>query len=558
MQLKRITLRKFKKISSARIDLSPINILVGGNNSGKSSILQGIHFSVVAAIAARINGRVTFTQDNLLYCPARDFVLLRNGSAYQNQSRFSNLIVYADDEDELQKKYSIRIYRGRNEGNVGCERSGHTPLGLIVTDPQKPFSIYVPGLAGVPQKEEFRTESIIKKGVASGDANLYLRNVIYLIKKERRLNELTSLMRTVFPELWIGVSFNPKEDVYINVNISLSGPSGKKIPLELAGTGIQQALQIFSYTILFKPTVLLLDEPDSHLHPDNQSQLASILMTLASSTNTKIITSTHSRHFVDALYDEANLVWLKDGKIVEQGYSLNRLSLLMDLGALDTFDKLREGEIGWVILSEDSSKKYIRKLAEASGFDMANTVIYTYKTSSQIHSAIYLSEFIKDIAPNTTIIVHRDRDFLTDVEVGWISEKISNSGAHPFITEGCDIESYFIDPEHLAEVLDEDVEDIEEWLDDIATKYHNRLLHKFSRKRDDAKYLYRNKAEEPPETLVLLGEDNPLPPEKRLGKFMSKKVRGEMHEEFEKTVDIMKITPNLSSPRLIQILEENA
>ena len=558
MELKEIALKRFKKIKIARISLSPINILVGGNNSGKSSILQGIHFSVVAAIAARTTGKLTFTQDNLLYCPARDFVTLRNGQPYQNQSNFSYLEVIADDEDQETIEYKVRIYRGRNEGNVGCVRSGSIALGLLITNLKRPFSIYVPGLAGVPQKEEFRTESIIKKGVASGDANLYLRNVIYLIKRERRLKELKSFMRTVFPEFWIGVTFNPKEDVYINVDISLSGPNGKKIPLELAGTGIQQALQIFSYTILFKPTVLLLDEPDSHLHPDNQSQLASVLMTLASSTNTKIIASTHSRHFVDALYDDANLGWLKDGKIVEQGHSLNRLSLLMDLGALDTFDKLREGEVDWVILSEDSSKNYIYKLAEASGFDMANTVIYTYKTSSQIHSAIYLAEFIRDIAPNTTIVVHRDRDFLTDVEIGWLSEKISNSGAHPFITEGCDIESYFIDPAHLAEVLDEEVEDVEAWIEDIATRFHNRLVHKFSRKRDEARYFYRNREEEPPDTMALLGEDNPLPPEKRLGKFMSKKVRGEMHEEFEKTVDIMQITPHLTSPRLVQILEENA
>ncbi len=555
MHLKKIILKDFKRIHSASIDLSPINVLVGSNNAGKSSILQGIHFSVVAAIAARTTGRVTFTQDNLLYCPARDFVLLRNGNPYQNQSNFSRLHVHSIDENNEIVKYKIRIYRGRNEGNVGCERSGPASIGSIVTNLDNPFSIYVPGLAGIPQKEEFRTESIVKKGVASGDANLYLRNVLYLMKQGGLIDNLESYMKSIFPKFWIDVSFNPKKDVYIEVRISLKGPYGKKIPLELAGTGIQQSLQIFSYTILFKPAILLLDEPDSHLHPDNQSLLANILLTLTSSTNTKIIASTHSRHLVDALYDEANFVWLKNGKVYDQGYSLDRLTLLIDLGALGSFDRLREGQVEWVFLTEDSSKKYIKKLAKSSGYNMANSVFYSYRTSSQLNSALYLAEFIKDIAPDTKIIIHRDRDFLTNEEVEWVSKKIKYSGAFPFITVESDIEGYYITPNHLSELIDKDEEEIEAWISDIATKYHNQLMHKFTRKRDEAKILYRRRDEEPPETMVLLGEDTPLPPEKRLGKFMFKKIRGGIKGQFGVNVDITQETLHLTSQRLTELLE---
>lgn len=555
MQLNKITLKYFKKINVAKIKLASLNILVGGNNSGKSSILQGIHFSVVAGVAARIANRVTFTQEKLLYCPARDFTLLRHRTPYQNQSSFSYLQISGENEEQEEKKYKIRIYRGRNDGNVGCERSGSYPLGLHVTNPRKPFSIYVPGLAGVPQKEEFRTESIIKKGVASGDANLYLRNVLYLIKQEKLLKTLKLYMISIFPKFWIDVSFNPKEDVHIEVYVSLTGPTGKRIPLELAGTGIQQALQIFSYTILFNPAILLLDEPDSHLHPDNQSMLASILLTLSESTETKIIASTHSRHLVDALYDDANMIWLKDGKIFKQGHSLNRLSLLMDLGALDTFDRLREGQIEWVFLTEDSSKKHIEVLAQSCEFDMRNTVFYSYRTSSQMHSAVYLAEFIKDIAPNTKIVIHRDRDFLTNDEIEWVSESILSIGAYPFITEESDIEGYFITPEHLGELLDEEDDEIEEWISELASEHHNKLMLKFTRKRDDAKFLYRNRLEEPPSTSVLLGEENPLPSEKRLGKFMLKKIRGGLQGQFGKNINITQQTSHLISERLMEIRE---
>src|SRR3990167_4821054 len=88
---------------------------------------------------------------------------------------------------------------------------------------------------------------------------------------------------------------------------------GRWCPLELAGTGVLQALQIFSYVTLFEPALLLLDEPDSHLHPDNQGLLASALQLAAAETTTQVILSTHSRHLVDALYEDSHFVWLKEG-----------------------------------------------------------------------------------------------------------------------------------------------------------------------------------------------------------------------------------------------------
>lgn len=558
MKITKIGLERFKKIHEVVIDLAPINILVGGNNSGKSSVLQGIHFSVVAAVAARIADTKTFTQDSLLYCPSRDFVSLRNALPYKNQSNFGYLRIFADeiDEDRNNKlSYKIKIYRGRNEGNVGCEISGSPALRQAVTSSETPFSIYVPGLAGISQVEEYRTESIVRRGVASGDANLYLRNVLYLIHQKGRLDELTTLMKVIFPRLYISVSFNPKKDVYIDVKVSLTGPWGKNIPLELIGTGVQQALQIFSYVTLFHPVLLLLDEPDSHLHPDNQGLLVNALLEIAAETNTNIIMSTHSRHIVDALYEESNVVWLKEGKVYEQGDSIGRIPLLMDIGALDSFDRLREGAIAWVILTEDASFDFIASIANGSGYNPNEMVIYSYKTSTNIQSAMLLADFINEIAPNTNVIIHRDRDFMEDNEVGWVSEKIEESGAIPFITESSDIETYFISKEHISALLHEDEEDIDGWLADIATENHNELMHKFTRKRDDLKHLYRKKEEDPPETLNLIGNDNPLPANKRQGKFMLRKVRAGMHEKYGRTVELLDITAALVSPRLVEIRE---
>ena len=198
LQLTKIAVERFKRIAEATLDISSVNILVGGNNAGKSSILEAIHFCVVAATASRIAETRTVTQDSLPFCPAKHFVDLRNGSPYKNQSNFGYLRVFSEDGDD-EFSCNIKVYRGRNEGNVGCEVSGSPNLRQVISDPSKPFSVYVPGVSGIPQTEELRSESIVRRGVASGEANLYLRNVIYLISQRKLIKELHRLMRQVFP-----------------------------------------------------------------------------------------------------------------------------------------------------------------------------------------------------------------------------------------------------------------------------------------------------------------------------------------------------------------------
>lgn len=552
MEITSIQLERFKRVHKAEIKLSEINVLVGSNNSGKSSMLQGIHFFAGATVAARRLGRVTFTQQSLLYCPSRDFVDLRNGSPYQNQSAFGYLRVRGI-ENEEEDTYTVRVYRGRNDGNVGCERSGNATIGGMVTAFIPPFSVYVPGLAGIPELEEFRSESVVRKGVASGDANLYLRNVLLLIKRKKLLPELTQLMKLIFPNFSIEINFDAVHDSHIHCLVR-AGATPTKTPIELIGTGVLQALQIFSYATLFKPKLLLLDEPDSHLHPDNQGLLAESFVALVERLETKIIVSTHSRHLVEALYGESNFVWMKNGKVQEQGSDLSKVPILMDIGALDSFDNLINGTIDKVLLTEDTNFSYIHQLAESSGFDMTKTNIYSYKASSNLNSAFVLSEFILEAAPNTKVIIHVDNDFLTTDETEELKKKIELCGALAFITEGSDIESYFVEPEHIAELLDEDPALIEEWLDELALSKHNKLTHKFSRKRDEAKKkLYKNA--NAPDTLELMGDQVPLPPDKRLGKFMLSLARSSMNARFGKEVNLLADSNFLFSEYLQEIAQ---
>jgi predicted ATPase len=61
---------------------------------------------------------------------------------------------------------------------------------------------------------------------------------------------------------------------------------------------------------------LILDEPDSHLHPDNQRKLVRLIAKLAEEKNFQVLLSTHSRHVLDeATSVGAKVTWFSGGEI---------------------------------------------------------------------------------------------------------------------------------------------------------------------------------------------------------------------------------------------------
>ncbi len=51
--------------------------------------------------------------------------------------------------------------------------------------------------------------------------------------------------------------------------------------------------------------------------------------------------------------------------------------------------------------------------------------------------------------PGVKILVHRDRDYLTDAEIAGQRESFSRIDTHLFVTRGTDIESYFLNNGHI-------------------------------------------------------------------------------------------------------------
>ncbi len=490
IELTKVSVKSFKKIKKLEIDIEPLNLIIGGNNSGKSSLLQAIHTAVSSAqTQVEQGGLKAFAEETLRYSPGADFSALGHNTPFGNRSdqnratvEFSATDTIEDETRSLQ--YTVQLYKGRNPRVVGVDRIGDARLGSLIANLAKPFSIYVPGLAGIPHFEEYKTAPVVLRKIAGGEANLVLRNIIWQIKINGKLNELISRLREFFPELDIQIEYIENTDTNITIKVRTSLRESFN-SIELCGTGILQAVQIFSYVVLFKPTLLLLDEPDSHLHPSNQIKLIDAMEFLNSTYGTKVIIATHSRHLMSAAQSNGNFYWLDNGVKKENG-EFELANALMDLGGLDEVDKVLNSRKDFLFFIEDKNKKTFKILLDSCNLPEKKYDIVSYHgVSNADATATIINSLRPFIKGDAQIIVHRDRDFRKDNELTTFKKNFENKGIKVFITDESDIEHYFINNKHIKDITGLDDNEVSAFIKECLEESKIEIRKSFQRKRQE-------------------------------------------------------------------------
>lgn len=451
--LSEVRVRRFKSIEDVTIKLDKLTVLVGPNNAGKSSLLQAIQFATSICQSLKIDDvsawsrgarSGTLSTQQLIYTPLRSLDALATGGRLRQDA---TLAIGVELRDNASNETVVSVTRGKNR-NIAVRVNGET-LGRELENLDDPYSVVAPGLAGIPSVEEFRSAGIVRRAAARGDANSVFRNVLWTLKRDApKWAVLESRLAQIFPDVELRIDFDSNTDEYIRAEVN----RGEEywLPIDSAGTGVLQALQVLSYVGVYGPKLLILDEPDSHLHPDNQRKMARLLRLLTDETDLQVLLSTHSRHMLDEFGQlGATVHWISDGS--KQEGDFDRVSALLELGALDAGDRLRHGATPVVVITEDTDTDGLRTLLLSSGLRDEDYQIWSYSGSSSLVSASILGRFIADIAPGTAVIVHRDRDYLTDEEANKYEEDLRGLGFTPFLTDGTDVESHFLNVAYLGE-----------------------------------------------------------------------------------------------------------
>lgn len=463
--IKSVKIANFLRIDDEiEVPLARLTVLVGENGSGKSSILKALHWSIRCATLADSAGKVTLEQMD--YVPSKEFLDLGHKLKIQNTLNGRKSTVKLVDDDH--KITEIQISAARNDAGVKVKIDG--PLKKALTNDETPSTAFIPGLAGLAEEETILAIPVMHRKASSGEGGSALRQVLLQISGSsegtgsdyRELEELSKWVGNVLPGVRFWIKFDRLRDR--NIDVRFMTPDMKVVgqsdqvawkAIEMAGTGFLQVVQIFAYLLYFKPKLMLVDEPDAHLHPTRQQALIRALSeATAHFPDTQIIVSTHAPALVRALPDNAKISWIADGVVKAQG------------------DLVRE-KMGWsaldkeiILFTEDGNLKYFESILSARPILQSRCLIWPTFGKDSLPDGPKAKSISKKMG--VKVLVHRDRDFMSDEDVtAWAAKKAYDTCQIPYwVPSGSDIESQFLDVDHIARSLGVSVEiaqEIEGW-----------------------------------------------------------------------------------------------
>lgn len=165
--------------------------------------------------------------------------------------------------------------------------------------------ILIPGHVEISPHEESRVPAQIHRHVLSGQLSQIIRNVLLALsgaphEQAETKDQYTFDFVARAIDRHFGVSlqrlpFNPDKDLEIRAPYR---EQDCELDIVSAGSGLHQILKLAAFIAWRKSRVVLLDEPDAHLHTSLQVQLASFLQELGAGLGTQIILATHSRDLI--------------------------------------------------------------------------------------------------------------------------------------------------------------------------------------------------------------------------------------------------------------------
>lgn len=303
--IRKLEVRNFKRFRDATFELDDQLVIVGPNNCGKTTVLQAIalwaeawgHWSQDAAASAwlRSGNRsevrtsagsyVATTLETIQSVAVTDFAHL-----WHDKNVREPIVL-----DMHARKWSIALELHFKTSGAIVVRPADTVRGLeLRTCNLGPSAVaYIPSALRIEETESVFEEGVLRARLSRGRGASVLRNLLLRLSESRdRWNKLTSETQALFGyELRLPSRGEPLSVFYRHSD------SDNWLEIACAGSGFLQVLLLHSSLLYGEPVVVLIDEPDMHLHRLLQNK---VYDRLPRSRESQLVVSTHSDVLVDA------------------------------------------------------------------------------------------------------------------------------------------------------------------------------------------------------------------------------------------------------------------
>ena len=468
--LSQIHLERFKKFEDVRIQLRPFTVLMGENSSGKTTVLQAINLALntlathdfVDTSSGKLKikpkgiGTTAFPGVNLADIKELFYAKVHRGGSERGAK--GARIELIDDKNNL---YRIQITSLFGSFNIKCtsevEELSNAP-DLHTKEP-----LYISGFLGLRLSEERAYPRVLQDRLRAGQISAIIRNLL-LDTKTKSANAYKRLVQRLAKDfdfyLDDDISYDEEKDLVVRANYKDTiGKSSITLDFNSSGSGFMQILQILAPIYLYCPnyaSVVLLDEPDAHLHTNLQSTLARALREIQQELGIQIIISTHSTSIIRAA-DPSEVVpisaYLPLNEPLVSSYDVEQ----QITNRIDTYDLGKSVISGKILFLEDANTAVLEAFDKAAGtkcFSGANTTPVLRGKGKDDKSPFTLNDVLKEFI-KTDVEIHfvRDGDGLDE---NWRAELQAFANSHNVKLHQLkrhEIENYLLQPKLFHRAL---------------------------------------------------------------------------------------------------------
>lgn len=453
--IKEIELKNYRCFINSKIVYKDLNILVGKNNAGKSSMIEALRMVAYASqkatstvykdapLGLNISGR-----EKGIRIDVEKLKIDLRGIVYLYEEKIATINACFDDGCKIKivanKEIAYAFLYGPDGKNIKskttAEKDGFAKIGIL------------PQIGLIKENEKLLTEDTINNYRETYLSSRHFRNEMLLYKDKYWDN-----FKEIAEENWeslkiIELKHNITESEYIRFLVQDEHFPGE---IGIMGSGLQMWLQMIWFICRSddKETIIL-DEPDVYMHPDLQKKL----LDLVKKRYKQIIIATHSVEIISEV-DPENIVMIdKHQRNMRYANSLEAVQSIIDnIGGVQNLSLIRIGLTKKCLFLEGKDIKILQKLFEKLYPDkdsLIKTLPYI-----ELHGFANLSEafgasqlFYNETKGGIKSICILDRDFYPEDMLNRKKEKATENHLCLHIWEKKEIENYLLIPEVLFRV----------------------------------------------------------------------------------------------------------
>ena len=499
MKLLNLKLTNFRKISALPEPTitfnQDINVLVGANNAGKTSILNAIQrlFKTENITPRDLNYLIRdgnlIIEGDVLFTKEQWKSYLTLGLGVSPQIPLNSIDIYSL-ADQLTTKPLALKYTGGYINRVQStlltnveidkdtlkELNKSNDINLLFLQTRNQiqnsnfYNVYKSPLYLDSKGKILERESFIPLNQIDGKTgnNANIRGLLYALKKRepRKFEDFKARLLEIFTELSNVDVINNEElgqfELILHEKLRKNG-STENVTYDInnVGQGMQTLVLMLSTILLLKPSIVLMDEPEVHMHPSLIKEFVKYIQLL--SVDTQFIITTHSLVLIqevglDKVFSLKNEIEQK-GIIVSKVDDKNKLlETVQQLGyEIDTLTYTLKPSV-FVFTEGPSDKDFILAFAEKAGLQ---TKINSFSTAfvamggkGNRYKLANLINKLNEEFINAPLLMILDKDETTNTTIEEISNNFfSKNPKRLHYLSKRQIENYLIDEQAIKSIV---------------------------------------------------------------------------------------------------------